>query len=256
MQQPTPQLQPQQLGDAGRPPPPPPKGDEFPQVVSGPSTATSGPPLPPLPPGVRHDSPQYGARPPTTSTPTPTSNRFSRYDSAPPLPPQHPQPYQQQPPLPQAQAQAQLPPQQQQQQHYHTYSQGGPPPHPPQGFPPDDSRRPSVASTGTPYNAASIAGPPPPGHILDSAFPGLGPTTTHDGTCACHRMLAGPPGPWMAGFSTPLMNSPTDPTRVPPTPGHVLREAERDTRPGCGRKSSAPTGITEWEKNGRPGGPL
>ncbi|OTA90404.1 hypothetical protein M434DRAFT_398031 [Hypoxylon sp. CO27-5] len=143
-----------------RPPPPPPKGSDLPQVVSGPSTVSDGPPRPPLPPlpdEVRRRS-SYGIQP-AAAQPLP-SNRLSRYDAAPPLPPQQgplppPQTYQQPPPNIQYQPQQQL-----------AYQQGGPPP---PGFPPQDSRRTSVISpvTPTPYNVAvaagqaSYAGPPP-----------------------------------------------------------------------------------------------
>ncbi|KAI1331625.1 UEV-domain-containing protein [Xylariaceae sp. FL0255] len=57
-----------------RPPPPPPKGSDLPQVVPSPPARSDGPPLPPLPHVVRNHE-------------TPVSNRLSRYETAPPLPP-------------------------------------------------------------------------------------------------------------------------------------------------------------------------
>ncbi|KAI1404258.1 UEV-domain-containing protein [Hypoxylon fuscum] len=148
-----------------RPPLPPPKnsGSDLPQVVSGPSIVSEGPPRPPLPNEIRqHPNQQYGA-PPTATTATaattqsPQPNRMSRYESAPPLPPQqgapHPtQAYQQPPPNAQYQHQ--------QQQPQHAYPQGGPPP---SGFIPQDPRRASIISPGTPtpYAGATVAGPLP-----------------------------------------------------------------------------------------------
>ncbi|KAI2468012.1 UEV-domain-containing protein [Annulohypoxylon bovei var. microspora] len=179
----TPQQGPSPHTNDSRPPPPPPKGSDLPQVVSGPSTVTDGPPRPPLPDEVRQRSGQYSV--PAVASQPPQPNRLSRYDAAPPLPPQqgppHPtQPYQhQQPPpnvqyQPQPQSQPQSQQQQQQQQHQqqqqqqqqYAYQHGGPPP---TGFTPQDSRRASMISpvTPIPYNttappgSSSYAGPPP-----------------------------------------------------------------------------------------------
>ncbi|KAI1455554.1 UEV-domain-containing protein [Annulohypoxylon moriforme] len=147
-----------------RPPPPPPKGSDLPQVISGPSTVVDGPPRPPLPDEVRRRSSQYGA--PAVASPTPQLNRLSRYDAAPPLPPQQgplqpTQSYQQPPPNLQYQPQPQLQPQQQQ----HAYLHGDTS----TGFTPQDSRRVSIISpvTPVPYNTATPSGPssyggPPP----------------------------------------------------------------------------------------------
>ncbi|OTB02773.1 hypothetical protein M426DRAFT_322369 [Hypoxylon sp. CI-4A] len=147
----TPQQVPSPHTSDPRPPPPPPKGSDLPQVVSGPSTGVDGPPRPPLPDNIQRGSSQYG---PSPATPQPQqSNRLSRYDAAPPLPPQ-------QGPLP-TQSYQQPPPnvQYQPQQQQLTYQQGGP--QPSSGFPPQDSRRTSMISpvTPIPYNAA-LAGPP------------------------------------------------------------------------------------------------
>ncbi|KAI6086814.1 UEV-domain-containing protein [Hypoxylon rubiginosum] len=145
-----------------RPPPPPPKGSDLPQVVSGPSPAPGGPPRPPLPDELRRQSSLHGA--PTAAAQPPQSNRLSRYDAAPPLPPQahappHPSQAYQQPP-PNAQYQPQQP--------HHAYQQGGPPP---LGLPPQDSRRVSMISPATP--SPYTTGQPPhwqqPGPALQQA---------------------------------------------------------------------------------------
>ncbi|XXH03291.1 hypothetical protein Hte_009689 [Hypoxylon texense] len=146
-----------------RPPPPPPKGSDLPQVVSGPSIVSEGPPRPPLPDDLRRQSSLRGV--PTATAQSPQSNRLSRYDAAPPLPPQqppHPQQAYQQPP-PNAQFQSQQP--------HHAYQQSGPPP---LGLAPQDSRRVSIISpaTPTPFTAAP-AGPSVnwqhPGPVLQQA---------------------------------------------------------------------------------------
>ncbi|KAI1178062.1 UEV domain-containing protein [Nemania sp. FL0916] len=89
-----------------RPPPPPPKGTDLPQVAPSPVHRADGPPLPPLPRQDAYHQPITG---PTVSQPAhqsaPPTNRFSRYDTAPPLPPQQPQQHTQ-PPQTYAQAQA------------------------------------------------------------------------------------------------------------------------------------------------------
>ncbi|KAI2778528.1 UEV-domain-containing protein [Daldinia loculata] len=143
----TPQQVPSPHAQDPRPPPPPPKGSDLPQVVSGLTTHTDGPPRPPLPEDVRRQSSQYGA-PAAAATQSPQPNRLSRYDAAPPLPPHPPQPYQQPPPNVQYQPQQ------------HTYQQGGPPP---LGLTPQDSRRTSMISpvTPIPYNATVVPGQPP-----------------------------------------------------------------------------------------------
>ncbi|KAI1126599.1 UEV domain-containing protein [Nemania abortiva] len=87
-----------------RPPPPPPKGSDLPQVIPTPTVRTDGPPLPPLPrQEVRHQPGQYSANQPEQQV-APPANRLSRYDTAPPLPPQGPQPHTQTPVNPQVQA--------------------------------------------------------------------------------------------------------------------------------------------------------
>ncbi|KAI1098761.1 UEV-domain-containing protein [Jackrogersella minutella] len=150
----TPQQLPSPHTNGSRPPPPPPKDSDLPQVVSGPSTVTDGPPRPPpLPEEARRRS-SYG--PSVAETQSPQPNRLSRYDAAPPLPPQQGPPhsapsYQQPPPSIQYQ-----PPQQQ-----HAYQQG---PHIQGGgnqF--QDSRRASMISpvTPTPYNTTALPGPSP-----------------------------------------------------------------------------------------------
>ncbi|KAI5920983.1 UEV domain-containing protein [Camillea tinctor] len=143
-----------------RPPPPPPKGSDLPQVVAGPSTQHSdAPPLPPLPREVlQQQSGQYNAHP--TPTQSPESNRTSRYETAPPLPPQQAQaqpppnfPYHAQPQLQQQQPQ--------QQQAPHMYQQVALP----VGFTPQDARRASTVSSNVSYNppapGPSYNGPPP-----------------------------------------------------------------------------------------------
>ncbi|KAK2001558.1 UEV-domain-containing protein [Colletotrichum falcatum] len=71
-----------------RPPPPPPKtsGPEPPyRSPPPPVDARHGPPLPPLPPNADHVSVHGGYG--TNHSPRPRSQGYSRYDSAPPLPP-------------------------------------------------------------------------------------------------------------------------------------------------------------------------
>ncbi|KAI1350951.1 UEV domain-containing protein [Xylaria sp. FL0043] len=97
-----------------RPPPPPPKGQDPLQVAPTPATRADGPPLPPLPQqGAFRQPNQYTAVLPGRQA-APSVNRLSRYDTAPPLPLQGPQP--QAPPL--ANQQMQAPP--------HTYTQAPP----------------------------------------------------------------------------------------------------------------------------------
>ncbi|KAI1284223.1 UEV domain-containing protein [Xylaria sp. FL0933] len=75
-----------------RPPPPPPKGQDLPQVAPTPAARADGPPLPPLPQqGAIHQPNQYTAVLPERQA-APSVNRLSRYDTAPPLPPQGRQP--------------------------------------------------------------------------------------------------------------------------------------------------------------------
>ncbi|KAI1189107.1 UEV domain-containing protein [Nemania serpens] len=87
-----------------RPPPPPPKGHDIPQAIPTPSVRAEAPPVPPLPrQEVRQPPGQHNAHQPEQRVMSPT-NRFSRYDTAPPLPPQGPpQPHTQPPVNPQAQ---------------------------------------------------------------------------------------------------------------------------------------------------------
>ncbi|KAF2969286.1 hypothetical protein GQX73_g4261 [Xylaria multiplex] len=95
-----------------RPPPPPPKGNDLPQVIPTPTVRADGPPLPPLPQqGMRRQPSQHTANQPERQVAPPT-NRLSRYDMAPPLPPQGPQPHSQPPANPQVQPSS------------HTYAQG------------------------------------------------------------------------------------------------------------------------------------
>ncbi|KAI1631124.1 UEV domain-containing protein, partial [Biscogniauxia mediterranea] len=150
-----------------RPPPPPPKGSDLPQVVSGPSAQHSdAPPLPPLPHEVRRQSGQYSAHPAPIRSPEP--NRASRYETAPPLPPQEAQAqppplasqsYQQPPPNVQYYAQPQ--PQQQQQQQPHLYQQAAPQ----AGLASQDIRRASTVSSTmsytSPASGPSYGGPSP-----------------------------------------------------------------------------------------------
>ncbi|KAI1336490.1 UEV domain-containing protein [Xylariaceae sp. FL0016] len=140
-----------------RPPPPPPKGSDLPQVVSGPSSASQGPPLPPLPHEIRRQSSQLSSHTQTIQSPQP--NRMSRYDAAPPLPPQQPQTQiqpQSQPPAPQTyQQQPPVNVQYHPQHHQHIYSQNGPP----AGYAPQAAHRASGISPEASYNNA-VPGPP------------------------------------------------------------------------------------------------
>ncbi|KAI1850361.1 hypothetical protein JX266_004219 [Neoarthrinium moseri] len=136
----------------GLPPPPPPKGSDAPQVVPGQAiNANSGPPLPPLPPGIHRPQSQYGSQQPQQA------HRLSRYETAPPLPPQvtgqqqaHPQP---------VQAYQQAPSPAPQHQHQTLYAQGNTQ----AGYPPQGPRQADAVSPTGPYNdpRASYAGPPP-----------------------------------------------------------------------------------------------
>ncbi|KAI0454308.1 UEV domain-containing protein [Xylaria acuta] len=146
-----------------RPPPPPPKGSDLPQVVPTPTSRADGPPLPPLPRQEVHQLPvQYNANQPGQQVAPPT-NRLSRYDTAPPLPPQDLRPHAQPPPNPQVQASP------------HAYTQPPPNlPYPSQqqrpGYPqevppassqqPQDHRRLSYVS-GTSEPPSYRGGPPP-----------------------------------------------------------------------------------------------
>ncbi|WYZ41942.1 hypothetical protein EsH8_V_000837 [Colletotrichum jinshuiense] len=76
--------------DTSRPPPPPPKtSSTVPSYRSPPPPvdARSGPPLPPLPPGVDRGSIQGNYSAHAQQPARPQSQSYSRYDSAPPLPP-------------------------------------------------------------------------------------------------------------------------------------------------------------------------
>ncbi|TGJ88630.1 hypothetical protein E0Z10_g24 [Xylaria hypoxylon] len=146
-----------------RPPPPPPKGDDLPQVIPTPTARADGPPLPPLPQqGVRRQLSQYTANQPEPQV-APAVNRLSRYDMAPPLPPQGPQPHIQPPANPQVQqppphAYTQAPPnvQYHSQQQQPGYSQVPPA----SSQQPHDHRRQSYASGIV--EPPSYAGGPPP----------------------------------------------------------------------------------------------
>ncbi|KAI0146253.1 UEV domain-containing protein [Xylariaceae sp. FL1272] len=137
-----------------RPPPPPPKTSDLPQVVSSPGARSDGPPLPPIPHDAQQNYRGYNVDP-AQHDPA-TSHRFSRYDSAPPLPPQM------------SQHQAQSMPRAEALPHPHAFVQSTPngqfhaqqqQPGFPQGAPPipyqqsQDHRRPSYG--------AGPAGPPP-----------------------------------------------------------------------------------------------
>ncbi|KAK5662293.1 hypothetical protein OQA88_8199 [Cercophora sp. LCS_1] len=175
---PTNNIQPPPQEDAASPPPPPPKpGARFeaqPPPGPGPST---GPPLPPHPsasgPPVDQYAPEFSrAR---------QEQRLSRYDTAPPLPPQSPP--QPQPPArtsfsPQAQAHAQHPPHPAAQYQGYpppSFSPVGFPPNPPQAaFPPTDPRHPAYAQTqayNTPPPGWQQPPPPPPQAIQHQAPP-------------------------------------------------------------------------------------
>ncbi|KLU83696.1 ESCRT-I component [Magnaporthiopsis poae ATCC 64411] len=73
-----------------RPPPPPPKGDDPPIHRPSPVPPQSRSVAPPVPPyGAQgHHPVSQAVAPEATAMRTPASNRASRYDSAPPLPPQ------------------------------------------------------------------------------------------------------------------------------------------------------------------------
>ncbi|GAP85764.1 putative ESCRT-I component [Rosellinia necatrix] len=106
-----------------RPPPPPPKGDSHPQTaIPATNVRTEGPRSPPPPQhDVSQQSVQYNTAQPETQA-TPPTNRFSRYDTAPPLPPQESQLHPRPPANPQTQPQPQPPP--------HAYAQPQQPPGP------------------------------------------------------------------------------------------------------------------------------
>ncbi|KAI0420577.1 UEV domain-containing protein [Xylaria grammica] len=146
-----------------RPPPPPPKGDDLPQAIPTPNVRTDGPPLPPLPQqGVRRQPSQHTANQPERQV-APPPNRLSRYDTAPPLPPQGPQPHTQPPGNPQVQppphAYTQAPPNVQYhgQQQQPGYSQEVPPASSQQ---PQDHRRQSYIP-GAAEPPSYTGGPPP-----------------------------------------------------------------------------------------------
>ncbi|KAI1160761.1 UEV domain-containing protein [Nemania serpens] len=120
MARPSPQpTQPPHASDP-RPPPPPPKGHDIPQAIRTPTVLAEAPPVPPLP---RQEVPQqpgqYNAHHQPERRVTSPTNRFSRYDTAPPLPPQGPQPHTQ----PHAQPLMQPPVNPQAHQPPHTYTQ-------------------------------------------------------------------------------------------------------------------------------------
>ncbi|KAI0446915.1 UEV domain-containing protein [Xylaria telfairii] len=146
-----------------RPPPPPPKGSDLPQVVPTPVVRSDGPPLPPLPRQEVHQQPaQYNANQPGQQV-VPQANRLSRYDTAPPLPPQGPQPHAQPPPNPPVQAQPHAYTQPPPNLPYHSQQQR---PGYPQDVPPANSQQPQdhrrlsyVSGTSDP---PSYRGGPPP----------------------------------------------------------------------------------------------
>ncbi|KAI0528144.1 UEV domain-containing protein [Xylaria bambusicola] len=186
MARPSPQPTQSPHANSPRPPPPPPKGDDLPQVVSPSTARPDGPPLPPLPQkGVQQPS-QYTNQPERQVAPA--TNRLSRYDTAPPLPPQGPQSHVQPPPNPQMQAPPQAYAQTTPNIQYHnqqrlSYSQeaAGPSSQQPldqrrQSFVPGTAEPPSYAS-GPPPNwqqpvpqqpaPQPVAKPPPPPDLMD-----------------------------------------------------------------------------------------
>ncbi|KAI3322598.1 UEV-domain-containing protein [Xylariaceae sp. AK1471] len=176
-----------------RPPPPPPKGSDLPQVVPSPTVRADGPSLPPLPHEVRRQQQQpgqYNANQAEHHV-LPPSHRLSRYDTAPPLPPQGLQPHIQPPANTRAQAPSQTytqtPPtvqyhsQQQrlgysreiplaslQQPHDHrrpSYDSGAPEP-PPYGGGPPPNWQPAPQQPQQPP-PQPIPKPPPPPDLMD-----------------------------------------------------------------------------------------
>ncbi|KAI1821494.1 UEV domain-containing protein [Xylaria intraflava] len=161
MARPSPQQPQQQQASDPRPPPPPPKGNQHSQAIPMPAQAERPPP--PLPQGMRQPS-QYDVNPPEQQV-TPPTSRLSRYDTAPPLPPQGPpQPRMAQPPAntqvqaaPHAYTQAPTHAPYHNQQHQLSYSQEIQPPNLQQ---PHDHLRQSYAP-GVPEPPTYRGGPPP-----------------------------------------------------------------------------------------------
>ncbi|KXJ95037.1 UEV domain-domain-containing protein [Microdochium bolleyi] len=158
-------MQPQIPAHSGRPPPPPPKGDQG-------ASRHGGPPLPPLPPGHRgstHSS--YAASPVQSPQPGP-----SRYDRAPPLPPQQgsqaaPLPYRQHPgqhqhPLQHQQHHNHQTPAQHQHHGQPPYQQSPPPAFHAHGQPGHHDPRHAMASppVGQPHPGAQLGVPPAGGY--------------------------------------------------------------------------------------------
>ncbi|KAI0189854.1 UEV domain-containing protein [Astrocystis sublimbata] len=167
-----------------RPPPPPPKGSDAPQVVSSPTTHRDGPPLPPLP----GQQTQYNTNQPAQQV-APSTNRLSRYDTAPPLPPQGtpgpqshahaqtqpppPHSYPQQPPHHQYHPQQQQhgypqeAPRSQQQQDFRrqSYVSGVSEPPSYRGAPPPNWQQPAPPQSQPPPQP--VAKPPPPPDLMD-----------------------------------------------------------------------------------------
>ncbi|KAI0402206.1 UEV domain-containing protein [Xylaria palmicola] len=148
-----------------RPPPPPPKGNDPPQPLPTRDARADGPPLPPLPPQeVRQQPTQYHPNH-TERQVTPQTNRLSRYETAPPIPTQGPQPHTQPPVNPRVRAppnaHTQAPPIPSSQHHVQQQRPGYPqeilPASPQQ---PQDLRRQSYAS-GISEPPSYRAGPPP-----------------------------------------------------------------------------------------------
>ncbi|KAI1428680.1 UEV domain-containing protein [Xylaria sp. FL1777] len=162
MARPTPQPTQSPHASSPRPPPPPPKGNDLPHAIPAPVVRADRPPLPPLPQqGVLRQRSQHSTSQPEQQTPPAT--RLSRYDMAPPLPPQGPQPHAQPPANPPIQAPphayTQPPPdvQYHNQQQRPGYSQEVLAASPQQ---PHDHRRQSYAS-GTAEPPSYTGGPPP-----------------------------------------------------------------------------------------------
>ncbi|KAI1810665.1 UEV-domain-containing protein [Poronia punctata] len=88
--------QPAHLSDS-RPPPPPPKGNDASRSGSSPAVRDHGLPVPPIPTEMRQPQPAHYSPAQARRQTSPEPRHLSRYDSAPPLPPQTPQPYTQSP---------------------------------------------------------------------------------------------------------------------------------------------------------------
>ncbi|RYP45584.1 hypothetical protein DL768_008099 [Monosporascus sp. mg162] len=258
--------------DGDRPPPPPPKGHDLPQVVSGPSTVATGPPLPPLPPGVGRETAHPS--PPPHPAPMHQPNRLSRYETAPPLPPQpqgqqhQPAPAYHQEPSPHVQYH----PQQQQQQPQQPYPPGGPAP-PGEGLPPTDSRRTSIAAPTIPYNPAAVPGHPGPPYTTPP--PNWQQQQPHHPPPAQPKPKPPPPPDIMDEPLTLALPSPSNapPPPIPPNPEkdalqrqlgstlYALRQRARDQNASllaglAAQRSAMQTALTKLQSDAAALGPL